>query len=115
MKVEDLHGRELAAYLRGLIYEADVSGNTNTARLRIAVLAAEEIERLCAEPCHLPEDFTVWTKAHVEKAARDAAALDEIARLLSMKEDPRSGAAMIVFNVDHIRTAIERTGRKIGT
>lgn len=106
MKPEELKGRELAAWLYGYVWgneESEVA----------VVLAAAEIERLCAG--QYPLSPLLATK--IDAAARDAAALDEIAQLFIQEKawSQTKGAHMVrSYDVDKLEKILERTGRKIG-
>lgn len=120
MKADELKGRELAAFLLGRASNCRCSPNPDGVDSRL--LAAAEIERLCAEPIviHHPP-----TPEYVEKSRRDAAALDEIAAHLTWITRGTS-RAYALFQLwgngsiegdsppDHLAAIIERTGRKIG-
>lgn len=119
MKPEELRGRELAAWIGGVIdAEHWQEGGDMRPISKAAQLGRLEIERLCAERGE--HDCLIAQSAIEERAARDAAALDEI-RMLVGKTG--SGVFKWMFNwepergdtSDVIAEIIERTGRKVGS
>lgn len=112
MKPEDLKGRELAAWFRGRASACEVLGQPIFADT--ANLAAAEIERLCANDNKVfvapVVGLDAWSKAAQEQAARDAAALDEIATVCTKHlEDPQNCYWLLTA----LQPILERAGRKV--
>lgn len=120
---DSLRGRELAAYINGVTAcrWKELGGVYGEAEETL-VLARAEILRLCAEPKTAVVEFggvslDALMAEERKKAARDAAALDSLARCFMERDGlaifnafPREAAASRA-----LWAIIESTGRKIGS